>query len=128
MSSRDSSGGSSPSSGQSGYDMQRKIGIIDQSAYSQSPSSGPESESEFESVSQAGSISSYGSRSGRNYERDPRLPNCTGSEAWKVWFTRFDDIATCTRSGDKEKQLNVLLPKMQGAVGDCVFDELSRKE
>ena len=29
---------------------------------------------------------------------------------------------------DKEKQLDVLLPKMQGAAGDYVFDELSREE
>ena len=92
-SSSDSSGGSSPSSGQSGYKV-KKDKHHRSKCYSQSPRSESESESEFESVSQAGSISSHGSRFGRNYERDPRLPNFTGREAWKVWFTRFDDIAT----------------------------------
>ena len=91
-SSRDSSVGSSPSSGQSRYKMRK--GKHHRSKHcSQSPSSS--SESEFKSVSPAGSIPSHESRSSRNYEQDPRLPNFTGKEAWKVWFTRFNDIATC---------------------------------
>ena len=125
-SSRDSSGGSSLSSGQSRYKV-RKDKHHQSKCYSLPPSSSSESDSEFESVSQAGSISSHGSRPSRNYEQDPRLPNFTGREAWKVWFTRFDDIAT-HQGWDKEKQLDVLLPKMQGAAGDYVFDELSREE
>ena len=112
MSSRDSSGGSSPSSGQSRYKV-RKDKHHQTKCYSLPPSSSSESDSEFESVGQAGSISSHGSRHSRNYERDPRLPNFTGREACKVWFTRFDDIATC-QGWDKEKQLDVLLPKMYG--------------
>ena len=100
-SSRDSSVGSSPSSGQSRYKMRK--GKHHRSKHSsQSPSSSSESESEFESVSQAGSISSHGSRSSRNYEWNPRLPNFTGKEAWKVWLTRLDDIAT-HQGWDKEK-------------------------
>ena len=101
MSSRDSSGGSSPSSGQSRY-MMKKDKDHRSKYYSQSPSSSSESESEIGSVSRAGSISSHGSRSSRNYEQDPRLPNFTGRKAWKVWFTRFDDIAT-HQVWDKEK-------------------------
>ena len=93
-SSRDSSGDSSPSSGQSRYKM-RKDKHHQSKCYSLPPSSSSESDSEFKSVSQAGSISFHGSRPSRNYEQDPRLPNFTGREAWKVWFTRFDDIATC---------------------------------
>ena len=82
--------------------------------HSQSPSSSSSSSSESEpeselmSVCQAVSSSSHGSRSSRNYEHDPRLPNFTGKEAWKVWFTRFDDIATC-RGWGKEKQLDVFV-------------------
>ena len=105
MSSRDSSGGSSLSSGQSRYKV-RKDKHHQSKHYSLPPSSSSESDSEFKSVSQAGSISSHGSRPSRNYERDPRLPNFTGREAWK----------------------DVLLPKVQGAAGDYVFDELSREE
>ena len=33
-----------------------------------------------------------------------------------------------TGGGTKKSGLNVLLPKMQGAAGDYVFDELSREE
>ena len=29
----------------------------------------------------------------RDYERIPKLPSFTGSESWKVWFNRFDDVA-----------------------------------
>ena len=126
MSSRESSVHSSPSSGQSRHKA-KKDKHHKSKCYSQPPSSSSESESEFESVSQDGSISFHGSRPSRNYEQDPRLPNFTGREAWKVWFTRFDDIATCW-GWDKEKQLDVLLPKMQGAAGDYVFNELSREE
>ena len=92
-SSRDSSGGSSLSSGQSRYKV-RKDKHHQSKCYSLPPSSSSESDSEFESVSQAGSIFSHGSRPSRNYEQDPRLLNFTGREAWKVWFTKFDDIAT----------------------------------
>ena len=63
-SSRDSSVGSSPSSDQSRHKAKKDMHHISK-CYTQSPSSGSESESEFESVSQTGSISSHGSRSGR---------------------------------------------------------------
>ena len=119
ISSRDTSGSNSPSSGQSRYKV-RKDKHHQSKCYSLPPSSSSESDSEFESVSQAESSSSHGSQPSRNYEQDPILPNFTGREAWKVWFTRFDDIATHWR-WDKEKQLDVLLPKMQGAAGDYVF-------
>ena len=83
MSSRDSSVGSSPSSGQSRHKA-KKDKHHKSKHYSQPPSSSSESESEFKSVSQVGSISSHGSRPSRSYVQDPRLPNFTGREAWKV--------------------------------------------
>ena len=70
MGSRDSSGGNSPSSSQRRYEM-KKDRHHRSKCYPWSPSSGSESKSEFESVSQAGSISSHGSRSSSNYEQDP---------------------------------------------------------
>ena len=66
MSSRDSSVGSSPSSGHSRHKV-KKDKHHKSKCYSQSPSSSSESEYEFESVSQAGSISCNGSRSSRDY-------------------------------------------------------------
>ena len=66
-SSRDSSVGSSPSSGQSRHKA-KKDKHHKSKHYSQPPSSSSESESEFKSVSQAGSISSHGSRPSRNCE------------------------------------------------------------
>ena len=66
-SSRDSSGGSSPSHSQSRYKM-RKDKHHQSKHYFLPPSPSSESDLEFKSVSQAGSISSHGSRPSRNYE------------------------------------------------------------
>ena len=38
-----------------------------------------------------------------DYEKTPKLPSFTGSESWKVWFNRFDDVA-CRRNWSEEKQ------------------------
>ena len=62
-------------------------------SFNSSSSSECQTESELKSVSQGGSSFSHGSKLSRNYEQDPRLPNFTGKEVWKVWFMRFDDIA-----------------------------------
>ena len=45
-------------------------------------------------------------------------------ERWKAWFTCFDDVAT-RKGWDDKKYLDILLPKLQGQDGDCVFDEFS---
>ena len=66
-SSRDSSVGSSPNSGQSRHKA-KKDKHHESKHYSQPPSSSSESESDFKSVSQVGSISSHGSRPSRSYE------------------------------------------------------------
>ena len=93
-------------------------------------SSSSSSESEFESGSLSDAISvdsSRVSRTGRQYDRDPRFPNFTGKESWCTWYTGFDDVAN-RKGWDSEKCLDMLLPKLQGMAGDFVFDELNPKE
>ena len=50
----------------------------------------------------------------------------TGRETWKVWFTRFKDIARRQRWSDEDK-LDILLPKLQGEAGSFVYDQLSSR-
>ena len=80
------------------------------------------------SLSDAISVdSSRVSRTGRQYDRDPRFPNFTGKESWHTCYTHFDDVAN--RIGwDSEKHLDMLLPKLQGTARDFVFDELNPEE
>ena len=54
------------------------------------------------------------------------LPPYTGKETWKVWFTRFKDIAKRQGWNDEDK-LDVLLPKLQGEAGSFVYDQLSSR-
>ena len=63
----------------------------------------------------------------RDYERTPKLPSFTGSESWKVWFNRFDDVA-CQRNWSEEKRLDVMLPRLKGLAGEYVYDQLSRRQ
>ena len=63
----------------------------------------------------------------REYERIPKLPSFTGSESWKVWFNRFDDVA-CRRNWSEEKCLDVMLPRLKGPAGEYVYDQLSRRQ
>ena len=63
----------------------------------------------------------------RDYERIPKLPSFTGSESWKVWFNRFDDVA-CRRNWSEEKHLDVMLPRLKGPAGEYVYDQLSRRQ
>jgi len=58
--------------------------------------------------------------------RKGNLPPFTGKETWKVWFTRFREVAKRQGLNDEEK-LDVLLPKLQGDAGDFVFDQLNSK-
>ena len=63
----------------------------------------------------------------RDYERIPKLPSFTGSESWKVWFNRFDDVA-CRRNWSEEKHHDVMLPRLKGPAGEYVYDQLSRRQ
>ena len=63
----------------------------------------------------------------RDYERTPKLPSFTGSEFWKVWFNRFDDVA-CRRNWSEEKRLAVMLPRLKGPAGEYVYDQLSGRQ
>ena len=65
-------------------------------------------------------------RFSRPRRRDsPKLPPFTGKETWKVWFNRFEDIASRFRWSDDEK-LDEILPRLQGAAGDFVYGQLSQ--
>ena len=62
-----------------------------------------------------------------DYEKTPKLPSFTGSESWKVWFNRFDDVAYW-RNRSEEKRLDVILPRLKGQAGEYVYDQLSCKQ
>ena len=92
-----------------------------------SPSSSSESEV-GESVSGIESVvPSQSSQVSRQHERDPQLSNITGQESWKVWFTRFEDMAQC-RGWDGEKCLDRMLPKWQGVAGEFMLDKLTKRK
>ena len=52
------------------------------------------------------------------------VPPFTGKETWKVWFTRFDEIAKRQKL-NHEQRLDMLLPKLRGEAGTFVFDQLN---
>lgn len=52
-----------------------------------------------------------------------RLPIFTGKERWRVWFNRFETVANLNMWNDKER-LTEMLPRLQGAAGEFVFDQL----
>ena len=86
---------------------------------SESTSSEPKSDSS-ESDTEVHSVRS--TRSTRM--KHAKLPAFTGKESWTVWFTRFKEIAR--RQGwSREEKLDELLPKLQGAAGEFVYDQLS---
>ena len=62
----------------------------------------------------------------RDYKRIPKLPSFTGSESWKVWFNRFDDVA-CQKNWSEEKCLDVMLPRLKDPAGEYVYDQLLKK-
>ena len=47
-------------------------------------------------------------------------------ESWTVWFSQFEAIADDNEWSEQER-LSVLLPKLQGAAGEYVFEVLSKK-
>lgn len=96
-----------------------------------SSSSSEESSFELESASEGEyapqviprARSSHSSQQGGHKSN---IPPFTGRETWKVWFTRFKDIAK--RQGwDDDEKLDILLPKLQGEAGSFVYDQLSSK-
>lgn len=54
------------------------------------------------------------------------IPPFTGSETWKVWFTRFKDIVSRQRLSE-DACLDLLLPKLRGEAGTFVYDQLGTK-
>lgn len=59
----------------------------------------------------------------RQPNRNPKIPPFTGKEEWRVWYNRFNDLAT--RFGWRSSErLDELLPKLQGAAGEFVYGQL----
>jgi hypothetical protein len=63
-------------------------------------------------------------RSGRQHHRhNVKLPVFNGREQWKIWFNRFQEVAN--RQGwSEDERLDELLPRLQGAPGEFVYDQL----
>ena len=55
-----------------------------------------------------------------------KLPPFTGKESWRVWFNRFDEVASRQR-WSVDDRLDELLPRLQGVAGEFVFDQLNRQ-
>ena len=68
----------------------------------------------------------YSSRKVKSTSTKVHIPPFTGKETWKVWFGRFEHIAKRRHWSDEDK-LDVLLPKLQGAAGTFVYDQLSEE-
>jgi hypothetical protein len=83
------------------------------------------SSSDSESPNDAVTVSSRHTNHERNY--GPKLPPFTGDkEKWKVWFTRFQDIAA-RKGWSEEDCLDELLPRLQGQAGEFVYDQLGQR-
>ena len=54
-----------------------------------------------------------------------KLPSFDVKENWKVWISRFEEIAE-RRNWDNDMKLDNLLPKLQGRAGDFVFTQLPK--
>ena len=54
-----------------------------------------------------------------------KFPSFDGKEDWKVWISRFEEIAE-RRNWDNDMKLDNLLPKLQGRAGDFVFTQLPK--
>ena len=80
---------------------------------------GPRSQSE----SSGDDDSHASSRTAVRPQFSPKLPPFTGKEKWEVWFTRFTDVASLNQWGDR-RQLQELLPRLQGPAGDFVYSQL----
>ena len=60
-----------------------------------------------------------------SYNYGIKLPSFDGKEDWKVWISRFEEIAE-RRNWDNDMKLDNLLPKLQGRAGDFVFTQLPK--
>ena len=59
-----------------------------------------------------------------HFKTHVKLPIFTGKESWKVWYNRFNTVAS--RLGwNKDERLDEMLPRLQGQAGEFVFDQLS---
>ena len=89
----------------------------DENSSAEEKTSQSESESEIEShMSQKTNKTDY-------YKKF-KIPAFTGNESWKVWYTRFKEVAS-RRGLSKEERLDELLPKLQGEAGEFVYDQLN---
>ncbi len=61
-----------------------------------------------------------------NHRQASKLPPFTGKEKWIVWFNRFSDVARLRRWTESQK-LDELLPRLQGAAGEFVYEMLSQR-
>ena len=60
-----------------------------------------------------------------SYNYGIKFPSFDGKEDWKVWISRFEEIAE-RRNWDNDMKLDNLLPKLQGRAGDFVFTQLPK--
>ena len=81
-------------------------------------------EEDNESFSQSSISTSRVARS-RSTPKFAKLPPFTGKESWRVWFNRFDEVASRQR-WTEDNRLDELLPRLQGVAGEFVFDQLNR--
>ena len=87
-----------------------------------------ESSSNLEYLASDNEDSVYRNRTLSDYRsKKPNLPPFNGKETWKVWFARFTDIAQRWGWSEEEK-LDELIPRLQGEVGNFVFDQLRPKD
>ena len=53
-----------------------------------------------------------------------KIPPFTGKEQWKVWISRFMEVAN-RKGWDNERKLDEILPRLQGPAGEFVYGQLS---
>ena len=95
---------------------------VSSSSQSSAESSDSDSDGDTESLLSTSSQKRCGApRSGRLV-----LPFTAKKESWTVWFARFKAIADDNNWSGQER-LSVLLPKLQGAAGEYVFEVLSKR-
>ena len=83
------------------------------------------SSSSEDEMSDRSSVKSSHNRTSRSTCSHPKLPPFTGKETWKVWFNRFEEVASRQRWSDDER-LDQMIPKLQGVAGEFVFSQLPR--
>ncbi|CAC5392807.1 unnamed protein product [Mytilus coruscus] len=55
-----------------------------------------------------------------------KLPIFSGIESWKVWFSRFSEVAD-RRGWNKDDRLDELLQRLHGQAGDFAYGQLPRR-